>query len=50
MNWIAWATMQLMRRLTFGRRRVEVTVIGARLNFAGVCGWWYPVVLTLHRF
>ena len=33
----------------FGRRRVDFPVIDARQNFAGVCGWWYPVILTLHR-
>ena len=34
----------------FGRRRVDFAVIDARRNFAGVCGRWYPVILTLHRF
>ena len=34
----------------FGRRRVPVAVFDARRNFAGVCGRWYPVLLTLHRF
>ena len=27
-----------------------VAVIDARRNFAGACGRWYPVLLTLHRF
>ena len=27
-----------------GRRRVDVPVIDARRNFAGVCGRWYPVI------
>ena len=34
----------------FGRRIVDFAVIDARRNFAGVCGRWYPVILTLHRF
>ena len=34
----------------FGRRRVDPPVIDARRNFAGVCGRWYPGILTLHRF
>ena len=34
----------------FGRRRVGNTVIDARRNLSGVCGRWYPVVLSLHRF
>ena len=34
----------------YGRRRVEIPVIDARRNLAGVCGRWYPVVLDLHRF
>ena len=34
----------------FGRRRVPVAVIDARRNFAGVCGRWCPLPLTLHRF
>ena len=34
----------------FGRRRVDFAVIDARRNFAGVCGRWYPVLLTLHCF
>ena len=33
-----------------GRRRVDLAVIDARRIFAGVCGRWYPVILTLHRF
>ena len=33
----------------FGRRRVELPVTEARRNFAGVCGRWYPVILTLRR-
>ena len=42
--------MQLMRRPDFGRRSVDFPVIGARRNFAGVCGRWYPVILELHFF
>ena len=34
----------------FGRWRFEFPVIDARRNFAGVCGPWYPVIRTLHRF
>ena len=34
----------------FGRRRVGNVVIDARRNLSGVCGRWYPVVLSLHRF
>ena len=34
----------------FGRPRVPVAVVDARRNFAGVCGRWYPVLLTLLRF
>ena len=34
----------------FGRRRVSPAVIDARRNLSGVCGRWYPVVLSLHRF
>ena len=33
-----------------GRRRVSPVVFGARRNFSGVCGRWYPVILDLHRF
>ena len=33
----------------FGRRRVGNAVIDARRNLSGVCGRWYPVVLSLHR-
>ena len=34
----------------FGRRRVDFLVFDARRNLSGVCGRWYPVVLTVHRF
>ena len=34
----------------FVRRRVGPAVIDARRNLSGVCGWWYPVILDLHRF
>ena len=34
----------------FGRWRVDFPVVDARRNFSGVCGRWYPVVLTLDRF
>ena len=34
----------------FGRRRFGNAVIDARRNLSGVCGRWYPVVLSLHRF
>ena len=34
----------------FGRRRVPVRVIDARMNFVGVCNRWYPVVCHFHRF
>ena len=34
----------------FGRRRVGPAVIDARRNLSGVCGRWYPVILSLHRF
>ena len=34
----------------FGRRRVDFPVIDARRNCFRVCGRWYPVVVTLHRF
>ena len=34
----------------FGRRRVGNLVIDARRNLSGVCGRWYSVVLSLHRF
>ena len=34
----------------FGRRRVGNAVIDAWRNLSGVCGRWYPVVLSLHRF
>ena len=47
-NWIAWATMRLIRRLTLDASRVDFVVKDARRNFAGVCGRWYPVILTLH--
>ena len=33
----------------FGRGR-GIPDIDDRRNFGGVCGWWYPVVLILHRF
>ena len=33
----------------FGRRMVDLAVIDARRNFAGVWGWWYPVILVLLR-
>ena len=33
----------------FGRRRVDFPIIDARRNFAGVCSWWYPIILVLHR-
>ena len=34
----------------FGRRRVPVHVVDARMNLVGVCSRWYPVVCHLHRF
>ena len=34
----------------FGRRRFDFPVIDARWNYAGVCGRWYAVILTVHRF
>ena len=34
----------------FGRRRVSNLVIDARRNWSEVCGRWYPVILSLHRF
>ena len=34
----------------FGRRRVPWRVIDARRNLSGVCSWWRPLVLVLHRF
>ena len=34
----------------FGRRRVGNAVIDARRNLSGVSGWWYLVILDLHRF
>ena len=34
----------------FRRRRVGNTVIDARRNLSGVCGRWYLVVLSFHRF
>ena len=34
----------------FGRIRVGNAVIDARCNLSGVCGRWYPVILSLHRF
>ena len=34
----------------FGRRRVGDAVIDARRNLSGVCGRWYPVILSFHRF
>ena len=34
----------------FGRGRVGNLVIDARRNLSGVCGRWYPVILSLHRF
>ena len=33
----------------FGRGR-GIPDIDTRRNFGGVCGWWYPVILILHRF
>ena len=33
----------------FGRRRVLWGVIDARRNLSGVCSWWRPLVLVLHR-
>ena len=33
-----------------GRRRVDHSFIDARLCLSGVCGRWYPVLLSLHRF
>ena len=34
----------------FGRRRVGPAVFDARCDMSGVCGRWYPVILSLHRF
>ena len=34
----------------FGRRRVGHLVIDARRNMSGVCGRWYPVILTFIDF
>ena len=34
----------------FGRHRVWPEVADARRNLSGVCRWWYPVDLILHRF
>ena len=34
----------------FGPSSVDILVIYARRNFAGVCGRWYPVIWELHRF
>ena len=34
----------------FGCWRVDFPVTDARRKFSGLCGRWYPVVLTLHRF
>ena len=34
----------------FGRRRLGNAVIDARRNLSGVCGRWYPVILSIHRF
>ena len=34
----------------FGRRRVGNSVIDARRDLSGVCGRWFPVILSLHRF
>ena len=34
----------------FGLWRVSNAVIDARHNLSGVCGRWYPAILTLHRF
>ena len=34
----------------FGRGRVPWRVTDARRNLSGVCSWWRPLVLVLHRF
>ena len=34
----------------FGRLRVDFAAIDARRDLSGVCGRWYPVILSLHRF
>ena len=34
----------------FGRRRVGFAVIDARRNLSGICGRWYPIIVSLHRF
>ena len=34
----------------FGRRTVDFAVVDARRNLYCVCGRWYPVIMSLHRF
>ena len=34
----------------FGRRRVDLAVVNAGRSLSGVCGRWYPLLLSLHSF